>query len=407
MDDDILSQGGDREPSSWPRRLAVIGAVIVVAVAGVVYLSLPHHRQAPAAAAPTPTPTASPVPAPAPASTPVSISFAAPGLPAEPDGILGHTASWDASLRIPVTGTRPALFSPATGRSEPIGGLPADSSGYQFTRVGGGWAVQASPVTAIACGDCAGPPLPVWFLADNARSAVRIGTANQVAPAATGGAVWLTSYPPAADTATAAGIAREVSAAGAPLGVTVALPSGYAIAQGTDRGLLLAPASPQPGSAVYRLWTPAAPTFAGLIAASPAAIAWTSARCAPACQVQVLDLATGKHTVVTLPPGSTAADGAFSPSGGSLALQLTSGDDGALAQRLEVASVTSGRLTAVPGTSVSSDALVGFGWPTGGDSLVAEFIFTTKVQLASWRPGAARLAVTVIPGRSQASLIVG
>jgi hypothetical protein len=76
--------------------------------------------------------------------------------------------------------------------------------------------------------------------------------------------------------------------------------------------------------------------------------------------------------------------------------------------RLEVASVPSGRLTAVPGTFVSSDALVGFGWPADSDSLVAEFIFTTKAQLASWNPGDSRLAVTVIPpGPGQASLVVG
>jgi hypothetical protein len=84
------------------------------------------------------------------------------------------------------------------------------------------------------------------------------------------------------------------------------------------------------------------------------------------------------------------------------------GDGGELATRLEVEPMASGRLTAVPGTWVSSDALIGFGWPTGGDSLVAEFSFTTKMQLASWHPGASRPAVTVIqPGRNQASLILG
>jgi len=46
--------------------------------------------------------------------------------------------------------------------------------------------------------------------------------------------------------------------------------------------------------------------------------------------------------------------------------------------RLEVASVIRGRLTAVPGTWVSSDALIGFGWPAGDDRLVAEFGFTTR-----------------------------
>jgi hypothetical protein len=69
------------------------------------------------------------------------------------------------------------------------------------------------------------------------------------------------------------------------------------------------------------------------------------------------------------------------------------GDAGALALQLDVASMASGRLTVVPGTWVSSDALIGFGWPAVSDTLVAELSFTTRAQLASWRPGAARLAV--------------
>ena len=64
--------------------------------------------------------------------------------------------------------------------------------------------------------------------------------------------------------------------------------------------------------------------------------------------------------------------------------------------------MASGRLTIVPGTFASSDALAGFGWPTDGDSLVAELTFTTTVQVASWHPGATRLAVAAIrPGRTQ------
>jgi hypothetical protein len=51
--DDILSQGGDREPSRWPRRLAVIGAPILVAVASIIWLSLARHSHSPAAAPPT------------------------------------------------------------------------------------------------------------------------------------------------------------------------------------------------------------------------------------------------------------------------------------------------------------------------------------------------------------------
>ena len=115
--------------------------------------------------------------------------------------------------------------------------------------------------------------------------------------------------------------------------------------------------------------------------------------------------------MVSVPAGSSVTSAAFSPDGSFLALQVSfgnTGDGGELAMQLEVAPVTTGRLTAVPGTWVSSDALVGFGWPAGGDSLVAEFSFTTKMQLASWRPGASRPAVVVIrSGLSQASLVLG
>jgi hypothetical protein len=113
MVEDILSQGGDREPRRWPRRLAVIGAVIVLAVASIVYLSLGHRPHFPAATLPTP----------------VTTSAAA-----EPDAIGGPVLPWAAGLRLPVAGTQPAWFSPASGGSEPIGSLPADSAGYHFTR---------------------------------------------------------------------------------------------------------------------------------------------------------------------------------------------------------------------------------------------------------------------------------
>ena len=394
--DDILSQGGDREPSPWRRRLAVIAALAVVITGGAVYLSR-SGQHAPGAAHPT----ASASPAPA------------PSLPPGPYGITGRTQAWDPSLRLPAGGAQPVWFSPASGRADPIGGLPADRSGYQFIRAMGGWAVQASPAARTACANCAGPPAPVWFLADGARSVTRVGTANLVAPAATAGAVWLTTYPLGADMTTAAGTAREAGPGGALTG-PVTLPPGYSIDQGTDRGLLLSPVSAQSGAAADKLWNPSAPqasqTLDGVLAASPAAIAWTP-RCATRCDVQALDLATGRRTVLALPGGSSAVSGAFSPDGRFLALQVsisTAGDDGDLAMQLDIASLASGRLTTVPETFVSSDALIGFGWPAGGDSLVAEFSFTTKVQLASWDPGASRPAVTVIqPGPTEAALVLG
>jgi hypothetical protein len=402
--DDILSQGGDRGPSPRRRRLAMIAALTVVVAGGAVYLGLSRQQHAPAAAHRTPA-AASPAPAP---TGPVTLA-----LPPGPDGIAGPTLAWDRALRLPVAGAQPVWFSPASGRFEPIGGLPAHRSGYQFIRVAGGWAVQASPAAPTGCGSCAGPPAPVWFLADGARSVTRVGTANLVAPAPAAGAVWLTSYAPGVNMNTAAGMAREADTQGA-LTRPVRLPAGYAIDQGTDRGLLLAPVAQQPGAAAYTLWDPAAPhasqAFDGVLAASSSEIAWTS-RCTTHCSIQTLDLATGKRTMVALPAGSSAASGAFSPDGGFLALQLSfgnTGDGGELAMQLEVARTTSGRLTVVPGTWASSDALVSFGWPANGDSLVAEFSFPAKIQLASWHPGASRPAVTVIqPGRDQASLILG
>ena len=386
--EDILSQGGDRGPSRWPRRLAVIGAGVLVVVLGVVYISRASHSHSTAAAP----------------STPVSASAAEPGR------IAGSDLPMAGSLRLPVAGAQPAWFSPATGVSARIGGLPADSAGYQFTRADGGWVVRAGSGGELASGDAAVPPLPVWFLGDGARSVTRVGTANQATPAAIAGAVWLTSYPPSADPATATRTAREVSVTGVPLGAPVRLPVGYAIYQATDRGLLLAPVSQGTGPQADKLWNPADPkasrTFSAVIAASPAEIAWTPP-CAATCRVQLLDLATGRRSTVELPAGSFAEGAAFSPNGGLLGLQVMS-DRGGPSTRLEVASTASGRLTALPGTSVGSDTVVDFGWPTVGDSMVAEFIFPATVQLASWHPGASVLAVTVVrPGQEQTSLVVG
>jgi hypothetical protein len=400
MDEDILSQGDDRPPSPWPRRLGVIAVVVAVAIGGVVYLSRPHGRPAASAVPPTPA-TISPEPVASPGFT---------RLPVGHNGIVGPIAPWEDSLRVPLSGTQPAWFWPATGRAETIGGLPADDSGYQFTRVGGGWAVQ-SDVTSCGGGDCVAPPGPVWFLGNAAQSAIPVGTADLVAPAAGTDALWLTSYFPTAGNATGAGVAREVSPTGAPLAPSVSLPTGSVIDQATDRGLLLISPSRPTGKWVYTLWNPASRkairTFHDVIAASATDVAWTSG-CDPTCRVHVLDLMTGIQTTVGLPAGGSAADGSFSPGGRLLALQLSYGPDGGLVRQLDVASVTTGRLTEVTRTYITNDVLIDFGWPTEGDNLVAEFAFTPAIQLMAWHPGASRVAVSALkPGRTQASLIVG
>jgi hypothetical protein len=168
------------------------------------------------------------------------------------------------------------------------------------------------------------------------------------------------------------------------------------------------------GTIADKLWDPAAPqssrTFDGVIAASATQIAW-SPSCVARCRVQVLNLATGRRTAFELPAASSVANAAFSPDGSSLVIQVSFSDNtanGARAVQLERVSLASGRLTTVPQTWVSSDALIGFGWPASSDNLVAEFSFTTKVQLASWRPGASRLAIAVLrPQHSPASLVIG
>jgi hypothetical protein len=402
---DILSQGGGRESGPWPRRVAAAAVLVLVAVTIVHYLPRSRHEAArPVRAAATVTP------------PPPAVSGAVSGdagVVEEPDGITGQIFSWPGGLRLPATGQRPSWFWPATGQVAPIGGLPLQRSGYRFIRAAGGWAVQAGPGAQTVCGTCAGLRGDVYFLADQGQSATRAGLADAVAPG-TAGTLWLTSYSPGADPGTAAGMAREVSIAGRPLGPQLRLPAGYLIEQGTERGLLLAPVAQRTGTMADKLWDPAAPqasrTFDGVLATSATQIA-CAPPCVARCRVQVLNLATGRQVSAALPQASSVANAAFSPGGGSLVLQVNFSDDasgGARAVQLELVSLASGRLTAVPQTWVSSDALVGFGWPAGSDSLVAEFSFTTKVQLVSWRPGGSRLAVTVLrPRHSPASLVIG
>jgi hypothetical protein len=402
---DILSQGGGRESGPWPRRVAAVAVLVLVAVLIVHYLPRSRHGTArPLRAAVTV--------APLPPSVSGAVSGDA-GVAAEPDGITGQILSWPGGLRLPATGERPVWFWPATGQVMPIGGLPPQRSGYQFIRAAGGWALQAGPGAQAACGSCVGPRRAVYFLADRGRSATRAGLADAVAPGVPG-TLWLTSYPPDADPRTAAGVAQEVSIAGRLLGPQFRLPAGYLIEQGTSRGLLLAPVAPRAGTMADELWDPAASqasrTFDAVIAASATQIAWAPP-CVASCRMQVLNLATGRRASVDLPAASSVANAAFSPDGSFLVVQVSFSDDtanGARAIQLERVSLASGRLTAVPQTWVSSNALVGFGWPASSDSLVAEFSFTTKVQLASWRPGASRLAIVALrPQHSPISLVIG
>jgi len=182
---DTVSQGGDREPGLWPRRVVVAAVLVLAAV--VIVQHLPRSPRSPARSAR----------AAATVTAPVAASGAAgpaAALAAVPNGITGPALSWPGGLRLPATGARPAWFWPGTGQMVPIGGLPPQRSGYEFIRAAGGWAVLASPGTLAGCEACAGPRRAVYFLADRAQSVTRVGLADAAAPAAAG-ALWLTTNP--------------------------------------------------------------------------------------------------------------------------------------------------------------------------------------------------------------------
>ena len=130
---DILSQGEEREPNPWPPRLASAAVLAVLLIVALVHYlpGLGHARPKPprAAASPSQAPPAGP-------------AQSLPLPPGQPDGIIGQASLRDGTLQLPVAGEQPAWFWPATGRTERIGGLPRERSGYQFTRIGSGWALQ-------------------------------------------------------------------------------------------------------------------------------------------------------------------------------------------------------------------------------------------------------------------------
>lgn len=387
---DILSFGRDRPPRrrrQWQLAVAAVGIAAALAAAFIWYLPGPrqHGTQARPTAAPSP------------------VTSSAP--PTKPDRMTGQPLSRDVSLSLLLGGHGPAWLRVAAGRAEPIRGLPSSGNGYQFIRIAGGWAAQPFPVDA-GCDNCAPGPLPVYYLADGSRVASRVGAADFAAPAATRGALWLVSYRRGADMSIAVGSAQEVSVTGAALGPRLRLPAGYVISQGTRAGLLLAQQLASSGPVRYELWDPATGrvrlSFLNLIAAGPAGIAWMPG-CTAGCRVHVLDLSGGRAGEISLPGRSTVYGGAFSPDGRLLALQVTArvtASGQAAATRLVVATVASGRITAVPGSTVGSGIGVAFGWQAGSHRLIADVALDTpgqpEWQIAVWQPGDARLSATLV-----------
>lgn len=403
---DILNFGRDREPRWRPRWWLAVAAVgIAVALTAAFIWPRPGLRQHGAQARPS-----------AVGSSPAVLGelgspAAAPSpLPSEPARMIGQPLPREASLWLLLGGHGPAWLSVATGRTEPIRGLPPAGNGYQLIAIAGGWAAQPFPAGDVGCANCARGPLPVYYVADGSRVASRIGAADYAASAATPGALWLVSYRRGADMSTAVGDAQEISVTGATLGPRIRLPAGYVIDQGTRAGLLLVQEQQQGSSPLrYELWDPGtrqvARSFVNLIAASPAEIAWMP-DCTVSCQVQVLDLPGGRVEGISLPGRSKPYQGAFSPDGRLLALLVTARvtlAGQAAAIRLMVATIASGRISAVPGTTVGSGNGVDFGWQPGTNRLIADVgVGATdqpeqqpEWQIAVWRPGDARLSTAL------------
>ena len=408
--EDIISHGDDRPPGGTTRRRLLVAAALVALVALVVVEHLPHggHVSQPRAS--------HAVGRRGQVSYRVRLRF---GGPAQfpPSGFAGRTASWAPDARLPRDGVRPEWFWPATGRVAPILGLPSDPSGYIFTRLDGGWAMQPNPPGPMRCGNCVGPPAPVFYLADHAQRAITVGSSNFVAPAAVTGQMWLTAYPPDANLGRTAGVAQAYDGSGAKVGAPVILPPGYAITQGTKHGLLLVSLSLSDHGNADRLWDPATGKvlrrFDGVLAVNATAVAYAPP-CVETCPVHVFNVNSGRQVTVRMRPTDVPTSGVFSPDGRFLALQIGRGngdvsDGGASAVQLEVASPATGRAVAVPHIFVSSYALASFGWPGSRDDLVAEFSLNGAVQMASWDPvtrGNVAMA-DIKPTEDPAALVVG
>jgi len=407
---DLLRHGPDHEPPWWTSPVAL--AVAAAALVGLVLLAHGllgrHARHSPAAEHPTRLRT----PGGPASSVPIAVAPNVIPRPRAPTKFSGIAMSAGDGFQLLLGGPAPGLFSTATGRFQPVIGLPLWRPGYEFTRVAGGWAVQRySPPQAI-CQECDAPP-PVYFLGDQKTRAVVVASGYDATAAATPGDLWLTAYLPDANIGNSAGTVQEVTVTGHAVGRPSLLPSGYLIDRAVHGGLLLAPYSRGPGLATDELWNPAmrrvVHEFTNVIAASSDEIAWNP--CTGACPLKIITLTTGETEIIQLPRGGWADGGTFSADGRLLAVQVSADiqqNGYAATTRIEVIAVAGRRLRVLAGTRVSSLVGVSFGWLAGSDRLVAAIPGPTGVvQLGSWQPGASHLSLQSVRLPDGASLVLG
>jgi hypothetical protein len=330
-----------------------------------------------------------------------------------PSELSGVAMPAGSSVRLLLTGPRPAWFWLATGHAEPIKGLPWDRWGYGFGRVVGGWSAQPGtfgPACSFACA-APPPPSPIYFIADGSPRAARIARGNGVAASDGSSAVWLITYQRIDATTSDALALVQVTTGGRPLGPRYRLPAGYDFGYAVGGDFLLDAGSERGGTvATYELWDPVTRrvvrTFGDVIAAGPQAIAWGPI--CPNCPVHVLSPLTGTTATIPLPRGTWASfQATFSSDGRYLAFPLWAGvarDGSPTLERIAVIDLISRRLLIVPGSTLSGQAAgedaLSFGWEPRGHQLIAVLPGSGEtIQVASWQPGQARLwvATTQIP----------
>jgi hypothetical protein len=132
--DDILSQGGDREPSRWPRRLAPLAVLVVLAV--VIVMHIPHGRttlERPPAVAAT-----------GGAVQLAGLGSGAASLLDRGGWVTGPGLPWTGTFRVVYLGQHPGLRT-VTYNLVSGGGPGRRGFGYlviRYMRVGGGSTVQ-------------------------------------------------------------------------------------------------------------------------------------------------------------------------------------------------------------------------------------------------------------------------
>jgi hypothetical protein len=256
------------------------------------------------------------------------------------------------------------------------------------------------------CGESA-----FYFVADGSHTATRIGVGVQdagVVASGHAGAVWLVTYPHGrVNIATEAGTARLVSTSGQMIGPPYHLPAGYRLVAAAGRYLLLQDlrVTSTTGPSVFVLWSPSAHrvvrTIDDAMAASQDLIAWTKG--CGSCQVQILNVATGKSAATSLPAGPSPGWGenaSFTDDGSLLACQAPDGD-------ADVYSIRTGLLLVIPPVGAHEWFVVG--WLNGGPT----FMIATgpssghrtspkpPVQIAIWQPGDTALRVATVRDRAE------